>query len=84
MINNLSSFLNTLRQKINKGELQRKKIADAVSIHLGIEIPTTSITVKGNSASISGSSSLKQELKQKKSLILETLKKDGVNLEDIH
>lgn len=84
MINNLSSFLNTLRQKINKGELQRKKIADAVFIHLGIEVPTTSITVRGSSAHIKGSSALKQELTQKKVLILETLKKDRVILEDIH
>lgn len=82
-MNNLSSFLQTLRQKINKGELQRKKIAETISKYTGVEIQVSSITVRGGVAHTRLSGAFKQELLQKKTLILESLNKEGILLEDI-
>ncbi len=82
-MNNLSSFLQILRQKINKGELERKKIAETVLKHIGAEVEIKKITTHRGVVRIQGSSSLKQELFQKKPLILEELRKGGILVEDI-
>lgn len=82
-MDHFSTFLQNLRQKINKGELERTKIANSISVHLGIEIPASAISIKNNTVHVKVSSTIKQELSYKKEEILEDLKKQGVTVKSI-
>jgi hypothetical protein len=51
-MDHFSTFIQSLRQKINKGELERKKIADIVSIHIGVDIKTKDLHIKNNTVRV--------------------------------
>lgn len=82
-MDHFSTFIQSLRQKINKGELERKKIADIISIHIGVDVKTKDLHIKNNTVRVSVSGAIRQELSFKKESILEAFKKEGLSIKTI-